>query len=466
MKNIADFFILCSGARKEILDQCPTERTKFAGIGSIIFLTAVLAVLSGGYAMFFTFNSVTGAIAFGLLWGVIIFCIDRYIVSSIKKTGKIKSELGMAAPRFFMAAVLAITISKPIEVKLFDGSISKQMGAEGEVSDKRCEDEFNATRGVLEKNEADLRGKLQKDKNDLYDKDAVYTGISNQKKSLEDKDTRLNSEIQGNMPVIRANTYREEVFNKEKNKVETIWHYNAIAREKTAENKRFRGEITDDRPVIKDLNDQLITRKGELADLVKNTEKQYGDQIDGVQHHITQLDADRQTIITTCQSQAKMDKDILGRLRALGTIKEGNSTVRWASWLITLLFLLIESAPITVKLLAKRGPYDEILEKTEQVIVLEQQRLVYEKASELEKFAEEVDALSKLKIGMQVKAETDRIQAEMKANDALLADISEKVSQLAKMETEKWYKEEVEKRTGKPADPTLSAEQGNGKDHS
>ena len=125
---ITNFLISCSGANKQILKDCPTERTKFVGIGATIFLTAVLACISGGYAIFFTFNNFFVSLIFGLLWGFIIFNLDRYIVSSIKKTGSLTKEFLTALPRFLIAIVLGITISKPLEIKLFDGSITKKMG--------------------------------------------------------------------------------------------------------------------------------------------------------------------------------------------------------------------------------------------------------------------------------------------------------------------------------------------------
>ena len=47
------FFWLCSGADMVILRtwDCSTEHNTYAGIGATIFLTAVLASLSGGYAL-------------------------------------------------------------------------------------------------------------------------------------------------------------------------------------------------------------------------------------------------------------------------------------------------------------------------------------------------------------------------------------------------------------------------------
>jgi len=460
---IADFFILCSGARKEILNECPSERTKFAGIGSVIFLTAVLAVISGGYAIWFTFNDLKTALLFGLLWGFVIFCIDRYIVSSIKKTGNIKKELLTAAPRFLIGFVLAISISKPLEIKLFDGTIMKQLGAEEEKSNKDCENSFNAQRNALDKSALDLRIEMESKRNSLYNNDPVYKDVAQRKKNAEDKITELNGQIQANMPVIAANTFSEDILIPGTDQTRKIWRYNQIARGKAEENKRLRIEMADNRSAMGDLAGSINDRKADLTTQVRKVEQDYTSQIAGVQSHIADLDAQRQSYIAKCKSDATLDKDILGRLRALGQLKTTGNPVWWASLLITALFLLIETAPVTVKLLAKRGPYDEILDRIEKVVFLEQKRIIYEKANELEKFASEIDELSRLKVSMQIKSQSDRIQADMKANEALLEDISQKVSALAKIETEKWYNEQFEKLAGKPGKTTTAPT--NGVDH-
>ncbi len=49
---ITEFFLFCSGANRTVLRECPSEETKYAGIGATIFFTAVLAGLSGGYALY------------------------------------------------------------------------------------------------------------------------------------------------------------------------------------------------------------------------------------------------------------------------------------------------------------------------------------------------------------------------------------------------------------------------------
>ncbi|NNJ88834.1 MAG: DUF4407 domain-containing protein, partial [Eudoraea sp.] len=77
---ILRFFILCSGADTSILETCSQgERNKYAGIGATVFFTAVMAFIAAGYALFTVFDNVYTALAFGFIWGLLIFNLDRFI---------------------------------------------------------------------------------------------------------------------------------------------------------------------------------------------------------------------------------------------------------------------------------------------------------------------------------------------------------------------------------------------------
>jgi hypothetical protein len=118
------FFWWCAGADDTILDKCSkSEHIKYAGIGATVFFTGVLASISGGYALYTVFDSAAMATAFGLLWGAVIFNLDRFIVSTLRKEGRFWKELLMVTPRILLALVLAIVISKPLELKIFDKEI-------------------------------------------------------------------------------------------------------------------------------------------------------------------------------------------------------------------------------------------------------------------------------------------------------------------------------------------------------
>ena len=94
------FFILCSGADASILKTCSEgEQNKYAGIGATVFFTAVMAFIASSYALYTVFDTVYTSIFFGLIWGLLIFNLDRFIVSTIKKRETISSEFLQATPR-------------------------------------------------------------------------------------------------------------------------------------------------------------------------------------------------------------------------------------------------------------------------------------------------------------------------------------------------------------------------------
>jgi hypothetical protein len=74
------------------------------------------------------------AIAAGLVWGLIIFNIDRFIVSSTGKgdgTERITfGELFQALPRLAMAILLGICISAPLEIRILKPEIDAQLELE------------------------------------------------------------------------------------------------------------------------------------------------------------------------------------------------------------------------------------------------------------------------------------------------------------------------------------------------
>jgi hypothetical protein len=67
------------------------------------------------------------SIVFGIIWGLIIFNIDRFIVTSTGKGDGTEAitwgELKSAIPRIIMGAIIALTISKPVEIRMFKTEI-------------------------------------------------------------------------------------------------------------------------------------------------------------------------------------------------------------------------------------------------------------------------------------------------------------------------------------------------------
>ena len=132
----------CAGADAHFLSKSPMQdRVKYAGIGGIVLCTGLLACFSGGFAFYtifgpknnaihdsFSWGALLGSIIFGIVWGLIILNLDRFIVSSTGKgdgTDKVTwKEFGQAIPRIIIALILGFAISAPLEIKILESEMS------------------------------------------------------------------------------------------------------------------------------------------------------------------------------------------------------------------------------------------------------------------------------------------------------------------------------------------------------
>ena len=109
--SINEFLWICAGANRKILRQCPTDYAKYAGTGGTILFTAIMAAISGGYAISFVFQEAPlyVPLGFGLVWGLMIFNLDRFMVNTMYSDGKVtisKQEFFSGLPRITIAIFL------------------------------------------------------------------------------------------------------------------------------------------------------------------------------------------------------------------------------------------------------------------------------------------------------------------------------------------------------------------------
>src|SRR5688572_7241059 len=124
----SSFLWWCAGAHQKLLRQFPAEQTKYAGLGGVILATFVLAALASGYAIHSVFGNWLWTISFAIIWGLIIFNFDRFLVSTMRKYGISKrKQLWMAVPRLVLALLIGLTIARPLELKIFEKEINVKM---------------------------------------------------------------------------------------------------------------------------------------------------------------------------------------------------------------------------------------------------------------------------------------------------------------------------------------------------
>jgi len=205
-----------AGADRYILERSTyTDHVKYACLGGIVVATGFLAAMAGGYAFYIIFEPKGAAIAsgaetikeathlgtaimsivFGFIWGLIIFNIDRFIVASTGKGDGTEAitmdEIKGAIPRILMGIIIAITISKPVELRMFKTEIDVKLHEKQQVEYnnqlKKVEMNFRPEVDRVEEKIELLKSEIRFKRNDVELKNTIFTaemdGISGSGKS-------------------------------------------------------------------------------------------------------------------------------------------------------------------------------------------------------------------------------------------------------------------------------------------
>lgn len=306
MNRIRQFFLFCSGVHPAMLRRAPAETNKYGGIGGTIFFTGLLAALSAGYALWTVFEQAWAAILFGAIWGLMIFNLDRYIVAGMKKRERFGQEFLMALPRLILAVLIAIVISKPLELKIFEKEIQAELLSMEQQVYKQQED--------LVKSRYQARSTALR-----HDIDTLQAAISSQGERRDQLMLLAQAEADGT-------------------------------------------------------GGSRIRNLGPIYKAKKDDADKASAALQRVDSANTALIRDKQAQLAGIDSSMKADVVAMGRgrlngfasrLDALGHITEKSEPIRWANWFIMLLFIALETAPVFVKLISLRGPYDDLLEQHE-----------------------------------------------------------------------------------------------------
>ncbi|WP_417427714.1 DUF4407 domain-containing protein [Halpernia sp.] len=303
--------MVCSGGNIHILRKTPSEWNKFSGIGGIVLFTAVFASLSAGYALFTVFDNYFAAVGFGILWGLMIFNLDRYIVSSIKKTGTWWNQILMTIPRLLLAGFLGIIISKPLELKIFEKEVNKQLNTIIQRNKTELQKEINGR--ILQQS-----GPFETEKKQISDKIASY------QKSYDSASVELEKEILGKQSGLTSGKVG------------------------FGSNAKRKAQLKEQR--LKDLENFQKLSAPRLTYLDKEISKVY-----------TNIEKERG------KTEKFEDKynGFAARLQALDELGKNSAIIATAAAFIMGLFITLEISPVLIKLISSIGPYDYLLEKTE-----------------------------------------------------------------------------------------------------
>lgn len=311
MNWMQKFLVACSGSSISLLEKSPTEINKHAGIGGVILFTAILASLSSAYALYSVFENFWSAAGFGILWGLMIFNLDRFIVASMRKSGSFLQQILAAAPRIILAALLGIVISKPLELRIFEKEIDKQLNVIINRNKTVLQDSVNFRY-------AQLQGNFTEERNEIYNR------INSLRAEYNTASSELEKEIVGT--ATETTTGKEGYGPNAKRKEEL----------KRAKKEELDIYVSQMQPRLLELDkevDALALQKQKELDASKPSEENY--------------------------------TGFAARMQALHELGKSNEILGLASIFIMGVFISLEMAPVLVKLISPKGPYDHLFDKHE-----------------------------------------------------------------------------------------------------
>jgi hypothetical protein len=325
--SVMRFLWKCAGGDRFLLERATySDQIKYMCLGGIVFATGALAGIAGGYAFYTIFEprgsaienaidtqTVFTAIFFGIIWGLMIFNIDRFIVTSTGKGDGTEAitmgELKSALPRIIMGMIIAITISKPVEIRMFKTEIDIKL------REKQLEQQ------------AEYQAKVDKT---YSDREKLLTADFG--KIAEERNS-LNERIK-----VAEVAYTDNLMGKAK------------------------GIVGGNGPLSKALKSQLE----DLTNQLNYFDKQNGKDLAELNSRKQELRVEKE------KARAENTKIANGLDGLLERIKIAHEVAGvWISLFITLLFMAIELTPIFFKLMLTKTTYDYLAENRDELIKAE-----------------------------------------------------------------------------------------------
>jgi hypothetical protein len=416
-----EFLWICAGANRKILRQCPTDYAKYAGTGGTILFTAIIAAISGGYAISFVFQgaSLLVPIGFGLIWGLMIFNLDRFMVNTMYSDGKhtiSKAEFWGGFPRIILAIFLGVVISTPLEIRVFQDKINFQvMIDQGKVGE-----DVRIAHDYLYKQRKDLEDQITTKSNALTELHAGHLGgvssrVANKEKELREAEILLYNETNGTGVTKKKG-------------------YGPAAKQLENQVNRLKSDLNS-------LRQEELQNNINNKEFIKQQENSVQREINECNRKLKDVDAK----IEEKEEEGRKEQEALtgfcAQIKALGEISspDNDTSLFLARLFISLLFIAIEVIPTLFKMMVAAGPYDDMLRAEK-----------YRVRALADKKIKEVDDFVTNELKISTEKNKAKLEAELKANEEILKKLASAQSELIELAIEEWRKQELEKVKNNP----------------
>jgi hypothetical protein len=330
----------CAGVDETLLSRCHWERARYTGLGGAVLGTASAAAFSMGLALATTTEHLgAGCVLAALGWGIFIFNIDRWMVSSTHGLRR-KSAL---VPRFGLALVFGFIIAEPVVLTVFSSAI------ENHIADKRGQ-QAGAFEALLARcnptNPSALPAVASADCRDARlnvnppeGKTQQLTELGRRREVARQQLSRL----QADLTETRKKLQREQAGQRG---ADTTGRYGRGTVAQALEVDVAR--LTRERDAAQNRFDTASAEYQKVAATTEGATTSYGERVSAaIEARVT-------------EERAKLDRKpgLLERIDALHELTTEHAHLFIARWFLTLFFVLVDSMPVLVKMLSGTSTYD------------------------------------------------------------------------------------------------------------
>ena len=341
--------IWLSGAQPDILASFPHDRPKYVGTGSAILFTSAMAAGSSAFALHMALKApVLAAIPLGLLWGLGIMGLDRWLVASMTR----RQGMLLVAPRVLLALLFSIVISTPLTLEIFNSEIAQQMSLDHAAA---------AASFATSPNVAKLQTKVNADQATVTGYQGVISSGGATTAAAPGSDqalTQLQAKLasdQNQVTYYRTAAHCEQYGG---TGCTTVVGGNVVQGTGSAYTYD-ETELSSYTQQVKTDNQNIATEEGAFAARNKTNE---ASAVINARTNLTHAQA-QLTTDTNALSQLKNNFNvtntnntgILARLKALDELRMSNINMLIAEIVLFLFFAAIELLPVIVKVLLNRG---------------------------------------------------------------------------------------------------------------
>lgn len=359
------FLLYLAGARRDILDQVPSERSRFLGLGLSVLLSGIFTAVVAAGALTQINVNVALASAGGCLLGLLFLSLDSRLVAPPAARSR---RVFAATPRVILALLCGTIFSTAIAI----GSLGPEVDQQLALIRQRVQEEFSQQQwsSSLEK---EIK-RLQAESTNLSS--ILKTNGSTTLDPSTDPTLRnLNNQLSQAQAAENSayNNWQCQLYGTSGNGATCPAGNGALAQ---AAERQY---VSDEEQVTR-LNQQIAARETQITSSNASAQnerlKEARLQLPGVNQALSN---DQQTLAAqdaSFNAANNNDNGLPRKIQALGELTGSNSFIRYYTLILFIFISIMECLPLLLMILQRSGSYEMLLEATQRREALRAKRSV------------------------------------------------------------------------------------------